>query len=115
VRAGGTSALRDAANGSQFLEAVREATGWELEIISGRREAELGFVAATDEMEPGTDAIVLDIGGGSLQLIRGRARTAVEEAVSLDLGAVRMTERFLSQEPPTWAQCEALRKHLVAS
>jgi exopolyphosphatase/guanosine-5'-triphosphate,3'-diphosphate pyrophosphatase len=112
VKVTGTSALRDASNGAEFAKAVHAATGWTLEIISGRREAELGFSAATDDFEPGHPAVVLDVGGGSLQLIDGRARKGIGSAVSLDIGAVRMTERFLPDDPPTWAQMETLRTHL---
>lgn len=110
IRASGTSALRDAKNGGEFLAAVKRETGIDLEIIGGDREATLGFAAATDELPAGTLAVVLDIGGGSTELIFGEARRGPREAISFDIGAVRLTERWLKSDPPTdaeVAQCAA--------
>lgn len=115
VKATGTSALRDAANGADFLAAVRKETGFAIEIIDGVREAKLGFAAATDELADGTAAVVLDIGGGSMQLIRGEARRGVRGAVSLDLGAVRLTERWLKNDPPLPAELAALRAEVASA
>ena len=104
----GTSALRDAANGREFLARVKDETGVEVEIIDGDREARLGFASATDELPAGTPAIVLDIGGGSAQVITGHARKGVEKTVSFQLGAVRLTERHLASDPPTKAELAKL-------
>ncbi len=101
VRATGTSALRDAGNARAFVDAVREETGIDLEVIDGGREARLGFAAATDDLPEGEPALVLDIGGGSVQLMRGAARRGPDEARSFDVGVVRMTERWLRTDPPT--------------
>lgn len=105
----GTSALRDAANGPEFVTRVKEATGVEIRVIDGDHEARLGFAAATDELPDGTPAVVLDVGGGSAQLMSGHARRALSGAAgahalryaSFQLGAVRLTERHVSHDPPT--------------
>lgn len=96
----GTSALRDAANGPDFLARVRSETGVEISVIDGEREARLGFASATDELTPGTPAVVLDVGGGSAQLMSGHAGGGVDGAVSFQLGAVRLTERHVKHDPP---------------
>ena len=114
VRVTGTSALRDAANGADFVAAVKRETGWTLEIIGGEREAALGFAAATDELPDGAPALVIDIGGGSMQLIRGRARRGLEHSISLQLGSVRMTERFFRHDPPTDDEIARLAAHVDA-
>jgi exopolyphosphatase/guanosine-5'-triphosphate,3'-diphosphate pyrophosphatase len=114
IAATGTSALRDAANGAGFLARVEHDTGIRIEILSGVREAHLGFASATDELTAGTPAVVLDIGGGSLQLISGAARRGVTGAVSFQLGAVRMTERHLATDPPTDAEVALLVAEVAA-
>jgi len=90
----GTAGLRIARNSDAFVEAVRERTGIEVEIISGDEEARLAYVAVTAEMELGDGSLVLfDTGGGSSQFTFGRG-SEVEERFSVDVGAVRFTERF---------------------
>ncbi len=93
----GTSALRDAADGQQFLRDLETRYGWETRLLSGAEEAELTRrgVGALGER-----TLVLDVGGGSTELIAGSART------SLDLGSVRLTERFLHADPPAAAELE---------
>ncbi len=88
-----TSAIRDATNGEQFLARAREASGLRIEIISGEDEAWYGYVAAVNTSTL-TDGVVLEIGGGSMQLIRVADRHAADLA-SFPLGAVRLTEEFL--------------------
>lgn len=105
----GTSALRDASNGPEFLARVKAETGVEISIIDGEREARLGFAAASDELAPGTAAVVLDVGGGSAQLMSGRARAGVDAAVSFQLGAVRLTERHVKHDPPLAEELARLR------
>lgn len=105
-----TSAIRDAENGRQLLELVRERTGLEVRVLSREQEARYGYLAAINSTAL-TDGCVLDLGGGSLQLVRVSARLARETA-SKRLGAVRMTERFLDGErPATQEQLQALRAH----
>ncbi|MFZ0040428.1 MAG: Ppx/GppA phosphatase family protein [Solirubrobacteraceae bacterium] len=88
-----TSAIRDAANGAQFLDQAHDATGLEIETLSARDEAYYGYVGAVNTTTL-TDGVVLDIGGGSLQLIHVADRHA-REMVSFPLGAVRVTEEYL--------------------
>jgi exopolyphosphatase/guanosine-5'-triphosphate,3'-diphosphate pyrophosphatase len=90
----GTAGLRMAGNSESFVEAVRERTGIEVEIISGDEEARLAYVAVTSELQPGSGSLVLfDTGGGSSQFTFGHG-DEVEERFSVDVGAVRFTERF---------------------
>ena len=89
-----TSAARDAANGKEFLEAVRKTCNLEVEVISGDREAELIFRgASSDPAWANQRLLVMDVGGGSAEFIQGKAGT-IERYQSLPLGAVRLTERF---------------------
>jgi exopolyphosphatase/guanosine-5'-triphosphate,3'-diphosphate pyrophosphatase len=103
-----TSAIRDADNGAAFLGRVREQTGLEVEILDAHDEAYYGYIAAVNSTTL-RDGAVLEIGGGSLQLIRVEDRSAREMA-SFPLGAVRVTESLLAQEDPTRP---AKRKQLV--
>lgn len=109
VVSSGTSALRDASNGPDFLARVKAETGVAISIIDGEREARLGFAAATDELPQGTPAVVLDVGGGSAQLMSGHARAGVDAAVSFQLGAVRLTERHVKHDPPQAEELAQLR------
>lgn len=104
VVAAGTSALRDAANGPEFLRQAQERAGVEIEIITGDREAQLAYAAVHSDssLHLPLDAplLVFDIGGGSTELILGQGST-VNQHTSLNIGAVRLTERFLHTDPPT--------------
>ncbi len=94
-----TSAVRDAANRTEFVEAAGQAAGVVPEILTGDEEGRLSFAGATAEVEPVPgDDVVVDIGGGSTELVTARAGRV--EAVSLDLGCVRLTERFFTHDPP---------------
>ena len=105
--AAGTSALRDASNRDEVIGKVLQATGIELRCISGKEEAELTFIGAVAGMpevpEPFT---VIDIGGGSSEVITGTTR-AVDLSVSIDIGSVRLTERFFTSLPPAPDEYEA--------
>jgi len=110
-----TSAIRDAENGSEFLAAVRERTGLDVRLLSREQEARYGYLAAVHSTTL-TEGCVLDLGGGSLQLVRVAGRIA-RESGSWRLGAVRMTERFLADEGPARpakrSQCKALQAHVA--
>jgi exopolyphosphatase / guanosine-5'-triphosphate,3'-diphosphate pyrophosphatase len=97
----GTSAIRDADNGEAFLGEIEWSYGFTTRLLSGEEEGELTRrgVAGGRELEPGT--LVLDVGGGSTELIADGFRT------SLDLGCVRLTERFLHSDTPTRGELEA--------
>ena len=93
-----TSAVRDAENGEAFLGEVEWSYGFATQLLSGDEEAEL-MLRGVGVIEPGT--LVLDIGGGSTELVTLDSRT------SLDVGAVRLTERFLHGDPPRREELEA--------
>jgi exopolyphosphatase/guanosine-5'-triphosphate,3'-diphosphate pyrophosphatase len=107
-----TSAVRDSDNGDDFRAAVKERFGFELRTISGDEEARITFLGATSAREDGDEpTLVIDIGGGSTELVIGRP--GGEEPgfhVSTQAGSVRQTERHLHDDPPTRDQLEALRE-----
>ena len=108
VRMCATSAVRDAANAEVFSAGVVERLGVEPEVLTGAEEAELSYAGATRGLGgvPGP-VLVLDIGGGSTELVLGAGHGDVEAGHSLDVGSVRMTERHLHDDPPTRAQVDA--------
>ncbi len=98
-----TSATRDANNRSVFQSMVVGVLGVEPEVISGEEEAALSFDGATRGLDPAEGPfLVMDIGGGSTELVLGT--TAAEAARSVDVGCVRLTERHLVDDPPTREQ-----------
>lgn len=99
IRVGATSAARDAANRDDLLPEVERLTGEPAEILTGEREAGLSFLGATRDLDAPSPFLVLDIGGGSTELVLGTDRP--EAAVSVDLGSVRATERVGPSDPPT--------------
>ena len=107
VRFVATSATRDAANADVFVAGVRERLGVEPEVVSGAVEAALSFDGAVRNLreQPENPVLVVDIGGGSTELILGAA--APEAADSMDVGSVRLTERHLHSDPPTRAEIAA--------
>lgn len=110
VRFCATSATRDSANASEFAAGVRARLGVDPEVLSGAEEAGLAWAGATGGL-PGleTPLLVLDIGGGSTELVLGSGATP-DAAHSMDVGSVRMTERHLHSadgSPPTPAQVAA--------
>jgi exopolyphosphatase / guanosine-5'-triphosphate,3'-diphosphate pyrophosphatase len=102
-----TSATRDAANRRQFLDGVRQLLGVEAEVLSGEVEAATAYRGATHDLPGEERTLVVDIGGGSTELIVGSRQP--EAMVSLDLGCVRLHERHLHSDPPTAAEVAALR------
>lgn len=105
-----TSATRDAQNRADFVDMVRSTLGQEPEVISGGEEAELSFAGAVGDLDPATGPfLVVDIGGGSTELVVGERDGAVNRVaggISLDIGCVRITERILRGDPPTAAERE---------
>jgi exopolyphosphatase/guanosine-5'-triphosphate,3'-diphosphate pyrophosphatase len=117
VRMTATSAARDARNRADFFGAARDVVGVEPELLDGDEEGRLSFAGATAELDLGTAPwLVADIGGGSTELAvgpaPGAARLAPQAVCSLDMGCVRVTERFLVHDPPTPEEIEAAR-HFV--
>jgi len=104
-----TSALRDARNSQAFLEWVRSATGWRVEIISGLEEARLIHLGLVSSRRvDASTALMIDLGGGSCELtVSGRGH--IRDTVSLPLGAVRLTDEFLGHDPPRKGELKRLR------
>ena len=103
-----TSAARDAENSQDFLDGVRERIGVLPQILDGDAEARASFAGATRTLPPLPEPLlVLDIGGGSTELILGTADGTVLEAASLDIGSVRLNERHLADDPPSKEQVQA--------
>jgi exopolyphosphatase / guanosine-5'-triphosphate,3'-diphosphate pyrophosphatase len=105
-----TAALRDAADGSDFLVTVKQRTGVTLEIISGQAEAQLSYLSTRKGLgiSPAEKLLIVDIGGGSTELIEAEPDHALE-VVSLQLGSVRLTERIIHHDPPLANEAEMVR------
>jgi exopolyphosphatase/guanosine-5'-triphosphate,3'-diphosphate pyrophosphatase len=112
VLAVGTAAVRDDASARGLLAELRRTASIEVEVLSGAEEARLGAEAARASLSL-SDALVVDLGGGSMQLTRLRDG-AIEPLGSLPLGAVRMTDRFLRHDPPRPGELRALRHEVRA-
>ena len=106
IRVIATSAVRDAANRDDFVEAVRRATDIEPVILTGDQEAGLGFLGATIEVPASGPYLVVDIGGGSTELVHGT--TEADRFISLDIGSVRLTERHIHHDPPQADELDAV-------
>jgi exopolyphosphatase/guanosine-5'-triphosphate,3'-diphosphate pyrophosphatase len=112
VRLVATSAVRDAGNGAAFVDAARAAVGADPEILSGTAEGKLAYSGASADLPPFEgDTLVVDIGGGSTEITLGRG--AAVSSVSLQLGCVRLTERFLKTDPPTPEQVAQTRRAIA--
>jgi len=113
VRAIATSAARDARNAGELADAVQRASGLSLEIISGEQEAELAFQGATSDSRFAQKPILLlDVGGGSTELILGQGAT-IHYRESFPIGAVRLMERVPHREPPLEDELEACRHWML--
>jgi exopolyphosphatase/guanosine-5'-triphosphate,3'-diphosphate pyrophosphatase len=106
-----TSAVRDAANGSAFVAELRERFALSARVLDGEEEARLTYIGATSETAPEVPTLVIDIGGGSTELIVGEGRE-IDWHTSLQAGVVRHTERHLVSDPPTPAELEELAADL---
>ncbi|MGH7844392.1 MAG: Ppx/GppA phosphatase family protein [Candidatus Binatia bacterium] len=101
----GTSALRDAANRDDFIARLEQECGWKLRVLSGEEEARYSFVAVCCGLDlKGQKVLAVDVGGGSTELIRGKDG-ALSAWVTMQLGSVRLTERYLLADPPVEEQC----------
>lgn len=98
IYAMGTSALRDSKNKNEFIDLAKEKTGIEIEIISGVEESNLGFKGVLEGLNEKNNILVIDIGGGSTEFIIGN-REGISFAKSENVGALRMTEKFLKKDP----------------
>lgn len=115
VRMVATSATRDASNREDFFGMVRAVLGTDAEVITGDEEARLSFVGAVGDLDP-TDGpfVVVDVGGGSTELVIGDlsddGTATVRAARSVDIGSVRLTERCLPGDPPSADDVAAARE-----
>ena len=109
----GTAALREATNSEEFAQKVAEVIGYPLWVIDGQKEAQLMEMAITESLSIIDKTFLgVDIGGGSTELIFHRPGT-VSRYLSLPLGAVRLTERFFTADPPIPSQMQSLDRHVV--
>ncbi len=114
----GTSALRDALGGEELCAAAAEVLGVRPRVISGEEEARLTFTGAVLGLDVAGDVLVVDVGGGSTEIITGVLRGAdasVETALSLDVGSVRLFERHVRHDPPPAAELEQARSAVRAA
>jgi exopolyphosphatase/guanosine-5'-triphosphate,3'-diphosphate pyrophosphatase len=112
VRMTATSAARDAVNREEFFAAAEHIVGQRPELLAGDEEGRLSFAGATSDLDPADGPwLIVDIGGGSTELVVGPGPDGGPAAVrSLDMGCVRLTERFLLSDPPQPEQIEAARR-----
>lgn len=107
-----TSAVRDAANGGVFVERVRRL-GLNARVLDGDREAETGYIGAVLGCGcHGKEIFVVDIGGGSTELVSG-VGFSIKNRKSLDIGAVRMTERFIKSDPVKTDETVAIERYIA--
>jgi exopolyphosphatase/guanosine-5'-triphosphate,3'-diphosphate pyrophosphatase len=103
-----TSAVRDAANPEAFLEPASDVVGVRAEVLSGDEEGRLSYEGATAELpDIGGQTVVIDIGGGSTEIVTFTGGAIA--AISLDIGCVRLTERYLKSDPPTVEEVDTAR------
>ncbi|HVN12190.1 MAG TPA: exopolyphosphatase [Kineosporiaceae bacterium] len=118
VRIVATSALRDAANRASFVDGMRALFGVDPEVVTGEAEAALSFrgaVRAVGEQGHHGPYLVVDVGGGSTEVVLGDHEDAEVMARSVDVGSVRLTERHLRSDPPTPAEIERARAEVAAA
>ncbi|WP_353082192.1 Ppx/GppA phosphatase family protein [Tessaracoccus lapidicaptus] len=114
VRFVATSAARDVSNRAEFERNVRDRLAVAVDVITGDEEARLSTMGVLSGVDASTPALVFDIGGGSTELIVVDDGAAVRSALSLDIGAVRIKERFLHSDPATADEVAAAREHVGA-
>ncbi len=115
IAAVGTSALRDARNSAEVRGRFRARLGLDIRVISGAEEAGYSFLAVERGLDlGGRESLVLDVGGGSTEFIRG-SRAGVSAAVSIDVGSVRLTERYLHCDPVKPAEVERMDAAIAAA
>jgi exopolyphosphatase/guanosine-5'-triphosphate,3'-diphosphate pyrophosphatase len=101
-----TSAVRDASNRDELAEAVQRLTGEPMEVLAGKEEAGLSFLGATKGLDAKPPFLVVDIGGGSTEFVVGEREP--EAAVSAQIGSVRLTERYIHTDPPSYEELDRL-------
>jgi exopolyphosphatase / guanosine-5'-triphosphate,3'-diphosphate pyrophosphatase len=111
IRAVATAAIRDAANGDELCAAVAEASGVEVAVLSGDDEARLAFAGATATLRdaPAGTVAVVDVGGGSTEIVCGTLAGGATWAASLKIGSGVLADRWLRSDPPAAGELEAVR------
>ena len=107
-----TSAMRDAENGPDFRDYLKQRFGVDPRTISGEEEARLTFLGATAGRNDDREAVVIDIGGGSTEYVVGRAGEDPSFHTSTQMGSVRFTERFLKSDPPAQGELQELAEEV---
>lgn len=108
----GTSALRDSKNGADFVKLAKSEANIDVDIISGEEESKLGFKGVLQGLEDKEDILVIDIGGGSTEFILG-SYNGIEFSKSENVGALRMTEKFLKKDPICEQEFENMSKFII--
>ncbi|MBN1193648.1 MAG: Ppx/GppA family phosphatase [Coriobacteriia bacterium] len=111
IRAIATAAIRGAENGGEFTERVKERTGIDIEVISSEHEGRLALLSALGSLALEVDVAVVDIGGGSVEIVQADGRH-IDSVTSVPLGAVVMSERFRAKDPMPEAMYEGLGRHV---
>jgi exopolyphosphatase/guanosine-5'-triphosphate,3'-diphosphate pyrophosphatase len=116
VRAVATAALRRAANGEQLAAAIREACGIEVQILTAEEEARLAFLGAARSFRDMSDGElgVVDVGGGSSELVVGRVPDKVRWSTSFPLGSGDLARGYLHSDPPSSAELAAARREVTS-
>jgi exopolyphosphatase/guanosine-5'-triphosphate,3'-diphosphate pyrophosphatase len=117
LKAVATAALRDADNGEQLVETVREAAGVEVSVLSWEEEARLAFVGATKTLGYPVEGeiAVVDVGGGSSELAVGTAAGGVRRSWSFRIGSGMLADAYLESDPPSVAELHAVREHVAGT
>jgi exopolyphosphatase/guanosine-5'-triphosphate,3'-diphosphate pyrophosphatase len=105
-----TAAMRDARNGGLFMDRIRRELRIRVEIIDGQEEARYGFAGAVRGL-PVSSGLLFDLGGGSMQVSHFKSRR-LARSTSLPLGALRLSEKFLTSDPPRSKEIRRLRQHV---
>jgi exopolyphosphatase/guanosine-5'-triphosphate,3'-diphosphate pyrophosphatase len=112
IRVAATNALRVARNGREVAARFSERIGYPVEILTGEEEARLVFLAVLSGLSPPHGrSVVVDIGGGSTEVISGEGEDG-SQVISLELGCVRLTERFVAGDPPSESELGAVRDYV---
>lgn len=108
----GTSAVRDAENRQNLIDAIKNEFGITMQVLTGEEEARLTYFGAlSNKQKLQGEVLLMDIGGGSTEFILG-TRQKIQYAISLDIGSVRLTERFINNDPVTTSEFGALRSFI---
>jgi exopolyphosphatase/guanosine-5'-triphosphate,3'-diphosphate pyrophosphatase len=111
-----TSAVRDASNKAEFMMLIEEATGYRVRLLSGYEEADCTFRGGLSQLELDSECTytVIDIGGGSTEIVSGMAANKNLSGVSIDMGSVRFSERFIPDSPASSGALIALKSEVFA-